>query len=143
MEKIFLDTSFLYAYYDADDENHEKAIVLADEISDKNIDCLISDYIVDELLTLLLCRVGKSKAIKLCNDLIEDINSGYVGLIRVDSNVFDKALRIFVQFKDKKWSFTDCTCYVLIKNANITKAISFDDKHFRQFGIEILPLENS
>jgi uncharacterized protein len=141
MEKIFLDTSFLYAYYDADDKNHEEAIILADEISDKDVDCLISDYIIDELLTLLVCRVGKLKAIKLCNDLIDDINSGNIGLICVDRNVFNKALEIFVQFKDKTWSFTDCTSYVIIKNASIAKTVSFDE-HFRQFGIEILPLEN-
>ena len=39
-------------------------------------------------------------------------------------------------------NYTDCTSYILIKNAGIEKAISFDE-HFGQFGIEILPLESS
>ena len=60
----------------------------------------------------------------------------------MDNEIFMEALKIFIRFSDKEWSFTDCTSYVIIKNANITKAVSFDE-YFRQFGIEILPLENS
>jgi len=52
MEKVFLDTSFLFAFYNADDEDHIKAIDIANELSDRNTIFVISDYIIDELLTL-------------------------------------------------------------------------------------------
>jgi predicted nucleic acid-binding protein len=138
MEKIFLDTSFLFAYYNADDEDHDEAVSLSICLSQNNIVCVISDYIIDELLTLLSSLVGKSKAIKLCNDLIDDIKDGFFILIYIDYDIFNEALRTFIQFKDKEWSFTDCTSYTIIKRDGIDKAISFDE-HFRQFGIEILP----
>jgi predicted nucleic acid-binding protein len=138
MEKIFLDTSFLFAYYNADDEDHDEAVSLSICLSQNNIVCVISDYIIDELLTLLSSRVGKSKAIKLCNDLIDDIKDGFFILIYIDYDIFNEALRTFIQFKDKEWSFTDCTSYTIIKKDGIDKAIYFDE-HFRQFGIEILP----
>ncbi|HGJ65099.1 TPA: PIN domain-containing protein [bacterium] len=138
MEKIFLDTSFLFAYYNADDEDHDEAVSLSIYLSQNNIVCVISDYIIDELLTLLSSRVGKSKAIKLCNDLIDDIKDGFFILIYIDYDIFNETLRTFIQFKDKERSFTDCTSYTIIKKDGIDKAISFDE-HFRQFGIEILP----
>jgi uncharacterized protein len=141
MEKIFLDTSFLFAYYNADDEYHKIALDIAgDAINCKIV--IISDYIFDELITLLLNRISKSKAIEVCDNLFNDIKSGDITLIRVNDKVFEDAIRIFIQFRDKEWSFTDCTSYVIMKNVNITKAVSFDE-HFRQFGIEILPLENN
>jgi len=59
-------------------------------------------------------------------------------IIYVNYEVFAGALKIFINFEDKEWSFTDCTSFVLIKKEKINKAISFDE-HFSQFGIEILP----
>lgn len=141
MEKIFLDTSFLFAYYNADDEDHKIALDIAGDAINYKI-VIISDYIFDELITLLLNRISKSKAIEVCDNLLNDIKSGDITLIRVSDKIFEDAIRIFIRFSDKEWSFTDCTSYVIIKNANIAKAVSFDE-HFRQFGIEILPLENS
>jgi len=90
----------------------------------------------------LLARTSKSKAIEVCNRLIKEIKSGNIELKYIDNEIFTEALNIFIRLGDKEWSFTDCTSYAIIKNANITKAVSFDE-HFRQFGIEILPLENS
>jgi len=138
MQKIFLDTSFLFAYYNIDDEDHEEAMFLLNELSESNMICFISDYVFDELLTLLSSRVGKSRAIKLCNDIIDDMKDGFLILVYIDNEIFTDALRIFIQFDDKDWSFTDCTSYIIIKRDGIDKAISFDE-HFRQFGIEILP----
>ncbi|MDQ1327316.1 MAG: uncharacterized protein QG641_596 [Candidatus Poribacteria bacterium] len=142
MEKIFLDTSFLFAYYNADDEDHELALDLIKDMVNNKVDIIISDYIFDELITLLLYRISKAKAIEICNRLINEIKSRNIELKYVDNEIFMEALKIFIRFSDKEWSFTDCTSYVIIKNAKITKAVSFDE-HFRQFGIEILPLENS
>lgn len=41
--------------------------------------------------------------------------------------------RVFRQFDDKEWSFTDCSSKVAIANLNLTTAFAFD-YHFRQFG---------
>ena len=59
MEKIFVDTSFLIAYHNRKDENHEKAALWAKNIRKKRISFVISDYIFDEVLTVLLVRGAK------------------------------------------------------------------------------------
>ena len=46
---------------------------------------------------------------------------------------------IFQQFRDKEWSFTDCTSYVAMQRLRIKSAFSFDH-HFRQFGtVTVVP----
>jgi len=138
MELIFLDTSLLVAYYNADDVNHTDAHRLLKEMEGRKVGFLTSEYIFDETLTVLLVRAGKKKAIEVCNALLKDIEAGNIKLMRVNEETFKKAIEIFTRFVDKEWSFTDCTSYILMKDAGITKGASFD-KHFRQFGFETLP----
>ena len=138
MELIFLDTSLLVAYYNADDVNHSDARELVKEMEGRKVSLLTSDYIFDETLTVILVRVGKQKAIEVCNALLKDIEAENIKLMLVDEEVFRKATEIFTRFVDKEWSFTDCTSYILMKDAGITKGASFDE-HFRQFGFEVLP----
>jgi len=138
MEFIFLDTSLLVAYYNADDVNHIDARKLLKEIEGRKVSLLTSDFIFDETLTVLLVRAGKKKAIEVCNALLKDIEAGNITLMRVNEEVFKKATEIFTRFVDKEWSFTDCTSYILMTDAGITKGASFDE-HFRQFGFEVLP----
>jgi uncharacterized protein len=44
------------------------------------------------------------------------------------------AWQVFRRFRDKDWSFTDCTSRVIIEKLGIPTAFAFD-QHFRQFGI--------
>jgi len=134
MEKIFLDTSFLIAYHNRKDENHEKVARWVRNIRKERISFLISDYIFDEVLTVLLVRGSKELSIEAGRRILE---SDRIILIRVDDIVFDRAWEIYQNYSDKNWSFTDCTSYVLMKGLNILKGVSFDE-HFRQFGFEIV-----
>ncbi|MCD6101154.1 MAG: type II toxin-antitoxin system VapC family toxin [Candidatus Marinimicrobia bacterium] len=59
-------------------------------------------------------------------------------LIYIREPLFVKAIEVFCEFKDKNWSFTDCTSYVVMKNLQIPNGASFD-KHFREFGFKVLP----
>lgn len=45
---------------------------------------------------------------------------------------------MFQSFKDKEWSFTDCTSYALMRKLDIDTGISFD-QHFKQFGVRVIP----
>ena len=50
-----------------------------------------------------------------------------------------KLSRLFRDYHDKEWSFTDCTSFVVMERLGVTRAFAFDD-HFRQFGkATILP----
>ena len=132
--EVFVDTSFLVAFYNKRDKNNQKARNFISE-SDKNMAFLISDYIFDEVLTVLLVRGGKSLSIEAGRKILEDQR---IGLLQIDEEIFQKAWLIYQGFEDKEWSFTDCVSYVLMKNLCIDTGASFDD-HFNQFGFITVP----
>jgi len=132
--EIFLDTSFLVAFYNKRDKNHSKARRLISE-ADKQTTFVISDYIFDEILTVLLVRGGKSLSVDAGRKILEDER---VDILQVDEDVFKRAWLVYQSFLDKEWSFTDCISYVLMKNLSIDIGASFDE-HFNQFGFATLP----
>ncbi|MDI6754083.1 MAG: twitching motility protein PilT [Thermodesulfobacteriota bacterium] len=54
-------------------------------------------------------------------------------IVSVTPDDFVLAWNIFVQFRDKGWSLTDCTSKVIIERLDISIVFSFD-QHFEQFG---------
>ncbi len=125
---IFVDTGSWYALTTPGDPDHDRAKAILESNTEP---FLTSDYVVDELLTLFIVRGQKTKGIEWKHDVLE---SGGVRLERVSESDFDSALRLYQEFADKEWSFTDCTSYVLMQRLKIQQAFSFDH-HFRQFGI--------
>ena len=57
-----------------------------------------------------------------------------VRLIHVTPEIQTKAWDVFERFnRDKLWSFTDCTSYIVMREAALTEAFAYDD-HFWQMG---------
>ena len=51
--------------------------------------------------------------------------------------IYRNALKIYSARDDKEWGSTDCYSFELMKEHDISKALTAD-KHFKQFGMEIL-----
>ncbi len=124
---VFVDTGAWFAYFVRRDPDHN----LTREWLSKNEDPLVtSDYVLDELLTLLKIRESHAVAAAAGRVLMEE---GICQIVRLSGEDFAAAWQTFVQFSDKGWSFTDCTSKVLMERLGITTAVSFDG-HFEQFG---------
>jgi len=50
----------------------------------------------------------------------------------------EKARAWFFKWRDKSFSFTDCTSFSIMRELNIKKVLT-GDRHFREAGFEILP----
>ena len=50
----------------------------------------------------------------------------------------ERARHIFFRYRDKDFSFTDCTSFALMRELRIREALT-TDKHFRQAGFQMLP----
>ncbi len=60
------------------------------------------------------------------------IKENVLEIIWINRQIAEQAWEIFEQFNpDKKWSFTDCTFYAVIKEIGITEFFAFDH-HFEQ-----------
>jgi len=131
--KIFADTSAWLALHDRNDKYHQEALTKSYQIKQQKLEIVTSDYILDESITIILFRVSHSSALLFGESIL---SSRIVNLINIDKAYLQKTIKCFKKFQDKRFSFTDCTSYVLMKDLKIQKAFTFDD-HFRQMGFEI------
>lgn len=133
MKQIFVEPSALAALADKNDDNHIKAVEFNRQL--KGISIVTSNYVLDELYTLLLMNVGYEPTVKFKAKLDVLIKHNFLQIIWISPEIARTTWQIFEQFnKDKQWSFTDCTSYVVMKQSGITEAFTFD-RHFSQMGL--------
>lgn len=124
---IFVDTGAWYASIVPTDPNHK---IAAEWLQDNTDTLFTTDYVVDETLTLLRARGENKRALSIGKSFFE---GGLTIVYRLSESDIDGAWKIFEQFSDKEWSFTDCTSKAVMQNSDITTAFAFDH-HFKQFG---------
>ena len=124
---VFVDTGGWFAYFVQRDPDHAAAVAWMKE----NRQTLITtDYVLDELMTLLMLRESHRLA-AAAGDVL--LTRQVARLERISTDDFVRAWEIFRKYDDKKWSFTDCTSKVVIDRLGISEAFAFD-RHFEQFG---------
>jgi len=137
MRRVFVDTSAWDAIADSGDPNHEMAMLLKDEIAGQ-CRLVITNYILDELYTLLLMNIGYQRTVDFRHKLDVLVQEGVLQVIWVSEDIAAEAWLVFEQFNvDKQWSFTDCISYAVMKQRGITEAFAFD-RHFAQMGFVCL-----
>ncbi len=133
---IFVDTSAWYALEVEDDENHASAMAFRKELREGRYGALLtSDYILDEAITLLRVRKGAEPSFRFADKVLR---SRSVSIVWIDSFIFKEALKLLKERPDKKWSFTDCTSFVIMNQLNVNEALAFD-QNFEQAGFTRLP----
>lgn len=138
MREVFVDTSAWCAIGDSGDRHHSAALA-AQEAFIGQTSLVVTNYILDELYTLLLMNIGYDGTVEFKNNLDLLALSGIVKVIWISPDIADEAWNVFKQFNaDKTWSFTDCVSYVVMRQRKIREAFVFD-RHFRQMGFICLP----
>ncbi len=133
MNRLFVDTSAWATMADSNDDQHEAALAYQSKIAGRNR-LVVTNYILDELYTLLLLNIGYTQTLNFKRRLDHLIQNGVVEIIWVSEAVANQSWQVFEQFNvDKFWSFTDCVSYVVMQSYGITEAFSFD-RHFSQMG---------
>jgi predicted nucleic acid-binding protein len=129
----FVDTGAWVALFVEADAQHRAARAWISSSLDRLI---TSDYIVDEVLTLISSRFRRQTAIHVGHVLF---GQGLAGLIQLTDEDKERAWAIFRSHSDKGWSFTDCTSFALMQRIGISNAFAFD-QHFSQMrGIRRVP----
>lgn len=130
MNRVFVDTSAFIAVFDKDDDLHSEALRLFDEIKNKKIQMVVTDYILSESITTTMARAGHKIAVTVGEFIL---GSQVVDLFWLDESIKMKAWEYFKKHSDKSYSFTDCTSFVLMKDMNINNFFAFDE-HFAKAG---------
>ena len=132
---IFVDTGAWYAPVDRADANHARATTWLAGNSERLV---TTDYVIDETLTLLRARGYGERANALGDRFFED-TAELVSVVYLTEHDIRRTWETFRRYRDKAWSFTDCSSKVVMERLGIATAFAFD-QHFRQFGsIRIVP----
>ncbi len=129
---IFLDTSFLIAFFNKKDKNFDYAreIIKVSLEKDNTIKFIVSDYVFDELITLLKSKkIPVSTIGKIGNTIL---SSRIFKMIIIKEDIFKSTWSVCKKYTDKSWSFTDISCFCLMDEYGINYYLSFD-KHFSQY----------
>jgi predicted nucleic acid-binding protein len=135
MRGVFVDTAGWMACADGGDPGHERACEARDSALEEGSLLVATDYVLDETLTLIRMRLGLAAA-KTWWEQIEGTSRlrwEWIGMTRAE-----KARGVFFRQRDKAYSFTDCTSFVVMQELRLKRVLTADH-HFRQMGFEVVP----
>ena len=131
---IMLDSSFLIAYHNTSDKNHQRASEIMPRIASGEYGKVnITDYVFDETATYLAAKQGLGKAVAVGGYLL-----GATELIGIQKDDFKDAWNLFKSQRNTRLSFTDCTIVVAMR-ANAIKELATFDGDFGKFN-DISPI---
>jgi uncharacterized protein len=135
MTFLFVDTAGWMACADAADPAHETACTARDRWLERQGLLLTTDYVIDETLTLLRLRLSLSAAENWWHSMAA---SKRVQRELIHEERAERARAIFFRYRDKDFSFTDCTSFALMREMRLRQALT-TDTHFRQAGFQMVP----
>ena len=134
MRQIFLDTFYLQALANTEDNAHELAIIMTARLG--NFRGVTSEMVLTELLNALCSRGEylRKSAIRLTHDLRNDSKTI---IIPQTSEQFEQAFDFYQRRLDKGYSLTDCASMEIMGQLEIKEILTFDN-HFQQEGFRAL-----
>jgi predicted nucleic acid-binding protein len=134
---ILVDTGAWYALTDPQDRHHGHAAATLGRLTKGEHGRMVtSDYILDETYTLLRMRLG-IEPVKRLHGLLGQSSS--LQVVRVSDNGFERSVDLMIAHEDKRWSLTDCTSFVLMRELEIGVAFTFD-RNFAEAGFRVVPV---
>ena len=135
MKALFVDTAGWVGAADANDSRNRDICKARDRWLKEGGFLATTDYVIDETLTTIRFRLGLDAAEAWWNQIV---SSTRLRIETVDDSREEKSRSLFFRYRDKEFSFTDCTSFVVMREIRTRKALTLDH-HFRQIGFEILP----
>ncbi|HEX4964272.1 MAG TPA: PIN domain-containing protein [Thermoanaerobaculia bacterium] len=132
---IFVDTGAFVAKYIRRDQHYANARPIWERIERKNEQLCTSNFVIDELATLLARGSNYSFAAQKIGLLYE---SGAVKILRPVEEDERLALQFFAKYADQEVSFTDCISFALMQAHRLTRVFCFD-RHFDLPGFTRIP----
>ena len=132
--RIFVDTVFVIALVNHRDQYHQQASELADRF--EGYPLLVTDAVLLEIGNAL-ARSYKKEAIEIIEQFLA---SDEVEIVRLTSQLFERAFAMYKKYLDKQWGLVDCISFVAMHEAGVSQAMTFD-RHFVQAGFEALMRE--
>lgn len=130
----FVDTSAWYALANRADPDHG---AVREALGSREGALVVSNYVVDETLTLCRMRLGHDAAVRVG---VELRSGGVADLVRASIADEHAAWSIFAERSDRRYSFTDCVSFAMMRRLGLVTAVALD-ADFRREGFAVLPAD--
>jgi predicted nucleic acid-binding protein len=136
--KILVDSSYLYAFFDEQNEKHEDAVLVADLYRGQFV---IPYIVLTEVAYLCNREGGVSAVLKFLDGLI--MMQPQFEAVHISD--LARAREIMAAYRDSFLDFVDCCIMALSERLNSTQVCTFDHRDFSIFRpkhisrLEILP----
>jgi predicted nucleic acid-binding protein len=132
MERLFVDTSAWYSFANSKAPKHQEVV---DALTSWDGRLVTTEYVFDELVTLIRYRVGHAQAVAV-GDTLRDGKTCL--LVSVEPQDFERAWEQFAGQADQRLSFTDCTSFAVMRRLKLNTAAALDED-FAVAGFTVLP----
>jgi predicted nucleic acid-binding protein len=131
MTACFADTYFFIALLFENDEAHAKARAYVDALSGQ---LYTSVWVLTEVADALALPGRRERFFPFLQFLQTNPS---VTIVPAEQSLFDRAALLYDQRRDKAWSLTDCTSFVIMQDHGVRDALT-GDHHFEQAGFNVL-----
>ena len=131
MKIVFADTSFYIALTTPKETAHSAANSQSDTYTGQ---LLTTEYVVVELGNFYSKFGMRSAFIAIYDAVLQDERTT---VLPCDGAILKRAVELYRTRRDKEWSLTDCTSFVVMKDYDVQEALT-TDHHFRQAGFTAL-----
>ena len=133
---IFHDTSAWVALTVPGDRKGPQAKGLQAKVTRGAFGAIVTtSFVLDEAATFVRMETDTESAARLLRSILA---SAAITTVWIDPGHFESALDLFQSHRDKHWSLTDCTSFVVMRDLGIETAFSFD-RNFEEAGFRRLP----
>jgi hypothetical protein len=134
----FADTSFYIALLKPTDSYHSRVRVWRDYLAQTRATLLTTEAVLWELLNSFASHTTRRQAAAAYNGIHRDRRTDVIGF---DPALCAEAMQLYGGRPDKDWGIVDCLSFELMRQRNITDALT-TDRHFEQAGFSALLLHD-
>jgi uncharacterized protein len=132
--RALVDTSAVFALLDRSDTNHAAARRTLQQLAQRRVQPVLTNFIVAESHALALSRLDADVARRW-------LLANAWPVERVGEDDESKARTIIASHTDKTYSYTDATSFAVMERLRLREVFAFDP-HFRQYGFQVIGLES-
>ncbi len=130
---VYLDTSAVYALFDADDAAHAAASIVWRDLINYDAPLHTCSYVLVELSALLQRRLGLAAVDALGTHVLP-----WVNVLWIDESLHAQALAGLLAARQRGLSLVGSAGLVAIRRLGLRRAFTFD-RHYAEQGFETLP----
>ncbi len=131
MNTVFADAFYFVARLNRHDQHHERVLEFSRGFRAR---LLTSDWVLMEVADALAASECRGRVREF---ILHLRGPAACEIVPASRGLLDRALELYDQHADKQWTLTDCVSFVIMRECNLTDALT-GDRHFEQAGFAAL-----